>query len=80
MNRPGEDDHRQAESRRILRSVSREASDRENLVGRSLDYLAAHDRDANDPIEVWGTRIGRWAGIAAVGGMLLILARYLGLI
>lgn len=79
MNRQGDDGDRQAESRRILKGVSREDGDRD-LASRSVDYLAARDRDQHDPIEVWGTRIGRWAGIATVGGMLLILARYLGLI
>jgi hypothetical protein len=81
MKQPHEDKARQEESRRILSSLSRESgAGSDDFVTRSVDYLAARDRDASDHIEVWGTRIGRWIGIALICTMVLILMRVLGLI
>ena len=40
-------------------------------ANRARDHLGAHDADPNDPIEVWGTRIGRIGG--AIFAIFLVL-------
>ncbi|SFO71492.1 hypothetical protein SAMN04488056_111127 [Cohaesibacter marisflavi] len=32
-------------------------------ANRAKDHLGANDADPNDPIEIWGTRIGRIGGV-----------------
>jgi hypothetical protein len=81
MNEPHEDQARQEESRRILNALARESgAGSDDLMTRSVGYLAARGRDASDHIEVWGTRIGRWIGIVVICTMVLILMRILGVI
>ena len=41
------------------------------VANRAKDHLAAEDIDPHDPVEVWGTRIGRFAG--AIFAIILIL-------
>lgn len=61
----------QREARRILDRVN---TDTEQLGASSLarsalharDHFAGADADQDDPIEVWGRRIGRGAGLVAV--------------
>lgn len=61
----GHDQHDEQESRRILKQVDGEMQPG-GLVQRTSerlqDHLAASDVDAHDPIEQWGTRIGRTIG------------------
>lgn len=58
MNDKRTQDDPQAESRRILGRMAEESTS-SGLAHRAQNHLAAADVDANDPIEKWGTRIGR---------------------
>jgi hypothetical protein len=75
------DGDRDAESRRILDRVAREAHSGIGFVGkgaeRARSHLAAADADQNDWIEVWGTRIGRTIGIVIVAAFLVWVVSYL---
>ena len=72
------------ESRRILDRVARDTSGgiagtsvMARAVERSKNHLAAGDADHSDPIELWGTRIGRVLGLAFVVGLAVWLILYL---
>ncbi|MBP0437622.1 hypothetical protein J5Y06_03005 [Tianweitania sediminis] len=43
---------------------------------RGRDHFAARDADADDWIEVWGTRIGRAIGILLFIGLILYLGGF----
>ncbi|MGO4447859.1 hypothetical protein AB4Y96_02950 [Phyllobacterium sp. TAF24] len=67
------------ESKRILERISRETnpggkSAVERTVNRTKGHFTAEDADAADPIEIWGTRIGR------VLGLLVLIAMFIWLI
>lgn len=56
------------ESRRILDRVARESgplggSETARAAREALDHLAGRDAPADDPVEVWGRRIGRILGV-----------------
>jgi hypothetical protein len=77
-----DDAERQAESKNILDRVAREAgSDAATFLGgtarRTGEHLAARDADPLDPIEVWGTRIGRVLGLVITIGLFVWLVLYL---
>lgn len=78
----GNDAERQAESKKILDRVAREAgSDAATFLGgtarRTGRHLAAPDADPEDAIEVWGTRIGRMLGLVITIGLFVWLVLYL---
>ncbi|MEW6633606.1 MAG: hypothetical protein AB1440_22275 [Pseudomonadota bacterium] len=63
------------ESRRILERVAREtAPGGTAFVARAAkgarDHVNAADADRSDPIEYWGTRIGRTLGLVIAIGLL----------
>ena len=62
------------ESRRILERVARETTPGGTFVTRAAkdarDHMSAADADRSDPIEVWGTRIGRTLGLIIAIGLL----------
>ena len=65
----------EAESRRILERVQQETSPGgASFVGRAAkdarDRITAADADRADPIEYWGTRIGRTLGFVIAIGLL----------
>ncbi|MBZ9675452.1 hypothetical protein [Mesorhizobium sp. ES1-1] len=69
------------ESRRILNRVARETDPAGNsFVARRAkgmgDHVAAADVDPDDPIEVWGTRIGRTLGLLLTLGLMGWLVLY----
>ena len=74
-----EEQDRLAESQRILRQVNRDA-DQPGFRGvdRLKYHLSANDTDANDPIEVWGTRIGRSLGLLIMVFLLLLIIIWYG--
>jgi hypothetical protein len=74
-----EEQDRLEESKRILRQVNRDA-DNPGFRGidRLHDHLSAHDVDANDPIELWGTRIGRGFGLLVMVFLLLFVIVWFG--
>ncbi|MDX8478299.1 hypothetical protein RFN28_07370 [Mesorhizobium sp. VK24D] len=63
------------ESRRILERVARETTPGgASFIARTArgarDHVTAADADRSDPIEVWGTRIGRTLGLIVAIGLL----------
>jgi hypothetical protein len=65
------------ESRRILDRIAKESDPSGSLAVRTArrveKHMRADDADPSDPIEVWGTRIGRAIGIV----LLVVLAGWL---
>ncbi|MCT4656220.1 MAG: hypothetical protein N4A65_10455 [Cohaesibacter sp.] len=73
---PSGKDEKQLEAERLLARVEREGealgtSSFARTANKAKDHLGASDIDANDPIEVWGTRIGRIGG--AIFAIILVL-------
>jgi hypothetical protein len=69
------------ESRRIIERVARETDPGgTSLVARTAkgarDHVTAADADRSDPIEVWGTRIGRALGLIIAIGLLIWLVLF----
>lgn len=63
------------ESRRILDRVARETapggvSPIARAARSARDHVTAADSDRSDPIEYWGTRIGRTLGLVIAIGLL----------
>ncbi|TSE13607.1 hypothetical protein C1D09_003185 [Mesorhizobium intechi] len=70
------------ESRRILERVARETDPAgTSFVARTKkgvrDHVSAADADRTDPIEVWGTRIGRILGLLLALGLMVWLVLFL---
>lgn len=65
-----------------LKALDRVQAESETIVGstfvrmadRAKDHLSAADKDEDDQIEVWGTRIGRAAGVIFAIGLVIYLA------
>jgi hypothetical protein len=67
-----------SESRRIIERVARETDPGgTSFIARTAkgarDHVAAADADRSDPIEYWGTRIGRALGLVIAIGLLVWL-------
>jgi hypothetical protein len=61
-----------AESRRIIERIDREsASGGISIVERTKSHFSAGDADPADPIEVWGSRIGRFLGLLVLIAMII---------
>lgn len=60
------DEDNQAESRRIIGrvGVESEASMMRRAADRVTGHMAGRDAERGDWAELWGTRIGRWLGVA----------------
>ncbi|TPJ32517.1 hypothetical protein FJ492_08790 [Mesorhizobium sp. B2-5-4] len=76
----GQDSDR--ESRRILQRVAQETDPAGNsFVARTAkgmhDHVSAADADRSDPIEVWGTRVGRILGLLLALGLMVWLVLFL---
>ncbi|MBZ9797140.1 hypothetical protein [Mesorhizobium sp. ES1-4] len=70
------------ESRRILQRVAQETDPAGNsFVARTTksmrDHVSAADADRTDPIEVWGTRVGRILGLLLALGLMVWLVLFL---
>ena len=77
----GRDGGRDVESRRILDRVAREADSSgsslaSRTVRRAQDHVSAADADRADPIEYWGTRIGRFLGLVVTIGLIAWLVMF----
>lgn len=68
------------------RALSRVEAESETLLGSATSRMSSHaqrhfgaaDKDQGDRIEVWGTRIGRLAGLAfAIGLVIYLVNAYL---
>ncbi|MGH7002882.1 MAG: hypothetical protein ACREIP_02930 [Alphaproteobacteria bacterium] len=74
MNEKNAKHGQDAEARRILDRGGREsAASSLSVLERTKGHFSASDADAVDPIEVWGTRIGRLLGLAVLIAMFLWL-------
>ena len=69
-----------------LKAIDRVQAESETIAGstfvrmadRAKDHLSAADKNEDDQIEVWGTRIGRIAGaLFAVGLVIYLIVTYL---
>ncbi|PTE08107.1 hypothetical protein [Mesorhizobium helmanticense] len=70
-----------SESRRIIERVARETDPSgTSFIARTAkgarDHVAAADADRSDPIEYWGTRIGRTLGLLIAIGLLVWLVYF----
>jgi hypothetical protein len=68
---------RQDEARRLLERVHENEVVGTSILARTVDRFGAHfgaaDRNANDPAEVWGARVGRGLGLLAFVGLAIYL-------
>ncbi|MBG6162903.1 hypothetical protein IWQ54_002566 [Labrenzia sp. EL_195] len=69
-----------------LRSLDRVGAESETIAGstfvrmadRAKGHMSAADKNEDDQIEVWGTRIGRGAGLVfAIGLVIYLVVTYL---
>ncbi len=56
-----QDRENQAEARRIIGRVGAESD--ASMMRRVQNHMNGRDADEKDWAELWGTRIGRWAGV-----------------
>lgn len=75
------DEDRQRESKRILAHMQAQTEGGtmaavQRTAKRGRDHFAATDANEADPIEIWGTRIGRGISLIVIVGMLT----YIGLL
>ena len=68
------DDDGQAESRRIIGRVGAETE--ASMASRARNHLAGRDAEDKDWAELWGTRIGRWLGLALLVYLVWWLFRF----
>ncbi|TLP46947.1 MULTISPECIES: hypothetical protein [Cohaesibacter] len=76
QSRESQDEARRMEAERTLKRVDMDSeaigtSTLARAAGRAKGHLGGSDVDPNDPIELWGTRIGRSAG--AIFAIILVL-------
>lgn len=77
-NKSDPNDHKREEA---LRAIKRVEAESETVAGstfvrmadRAKNHMSAADKDADDQIEVWGTRIGRAAGAIFFVGLVIYL-------
>ena len=72
------DDGRTREARRIMDRIERETDPggttiASRSVQRAADHFSARDRDQDDAIELWGTRLGRVIGLVLTIALLVYL-------
>ncbi|WP_367717076.1 hypothetical protein AB2N04_03510 [Nitratireductor sp. GISD-1A_MAKvit] len=65
----------EAEARRILDRVNRE-SEGSSMMIRVRNHIAARDAEKEDPIELWGTRIGRAIAVTFLTALILWVLLY----
>lgn len=78
MPTPAEEDAiRARESREALRRVEQGEVAGTSAFVRAADHMRANDADAEDPMEVWGTRIGRGLAVVFAIGLVVWLVGHL---
>ncbi|WP_417677594.1 hypothetical protein [Roseibium sp.] len=79
-------DRQEAKREEALRAIDRADAESETITGSTLarmakraqHHMAGADADETDRIEVWGTRIGRTAGLLfAIGLVIYLITTYL---
>jgi hypothetical protein len=73
---------REEQSRRILERVEQESASLgggwlSRRAARARDHFTGADKAGEDPIEVWGTRIGRAIGFVIFAGLVVLFIRVL---
>jgi hypothetical protein len=77
MNKQDQNDaERRAESARILRGINAEMEPG-GLAARVGDHFAGRDADRDDPVEIWGRRIGRGLSLVLTIVLIVWLVRFL---
>ena len=79
MNKKQEEQEKKRQE--ALRAIDRVQAESETIVGstfvrmadRAQKHMSAADKNANDPVEIWGTRIGRVAGLIFAVGLVIYL-------
>lgn len=56
------DKDRETESRRIIGRVGAEVDG--SMMQRVRNHMSGRDAEGEDRAELWGTRVGRWFGLA----------------
>lgn len=78
---PGRRKDDEAESRRILKRIANEEDAGGSFVTRAakgaFDRVSAKDADRSDPLDYWGTRVGRTTGFLLAVGLMVWLVVYL---
>lgn len=82
MNETHDKDSRSKEAQRALERVTRDSevvgqSSFARAAGKARDHLAGADANQDDPVEVWGRRVGRGLSIIAVILLLIWLVNWL---
>lgn len=84
MSKP--DHSREKQRQDALHALDRVEAESETIAGstfvrmadRAKNHMSAADKDEDDKIEVWGTRIGRGLGaVFAVGLVIYLVVTYL---
>ncbi|CTQ58383.1 MAG: hypothetical protein RIE06_26025 [Roseibium album] len=79
-------DSKERQREDALRSLDRVGAESETIAGstfvrmadRAKGHMSAADKNEDDQIEVWGTRIGRGAGLVfAIGLVIYLVVTYL---
>ncbi len=79
-------DSKERQREDALRSLDRVGAESETIAGstfvrmadRAKGHMSAADKNEDDHIEVWGTRIGRGAGLVfAIGLVIYLVVTYL---
>lgn len=73
---------KETERKEALKALDRVHVESETITGSTLarmadrakDHIGATDKSEDDWVEVWGTRIGRGAGIVFAIGLVIYLA------
>ncbi len=68
---------RAREAREALRGAEQGEIAGSSAFARAANHMSAGDRDADDPIEVWGTRIGRGLALVFAIGLVVWLFGHL---
>ena len=77
MTRQQDDERRAREAREALARVREGEIAGSSAFVRAANHMRAKDADAEDPMEVWGTRIGRGLAVVFAIGLVVWLVGHL---
>ena len=77
MTRQDEEARRAREAREALARVEQGEVAGSSAFVRAANHMRADDADAEDPMEVWGTRIGRGLAVVFAIGLVVWLVGHL---
>ncbi|WP_417687545.1 hypothetical protein [Roseibium sp.] len=78
----GRHDDQEQKRQDALRAIDRVEAESETIAGSTFvrmarqaqDHFGAADKDSEDAVEIWGTRVGRGAGLVFAIGLVIYLA------